>query len=228
MREKVASTSIGYKVAEFGNGDFAAAGLNRYTSQNDNIALVRLQNNGQPILARAFGGSENEEAHAVMEMPDSNILVFGTSNSWGVGGKDILIARQTADGQSCMPMHQMLLIQDWLPNSGSFPALADWQPLDIDTGEWKYATISELPLSIRIVCKSYICGDANHDGSADISDAVWIINYVFLGGPPPDPMAAGDVNCDCSVDLSDAIWIINYVLIGGNDPCDINDDGIED
>jgi len=28
-------------------------------------------------------------------------------------------------------------------------------------------------------------GDANCDGFVDVSDAVWIINYVFVGGPPP-------------------------------------------
>lgn len=29
------------------------------------------------------------------------------------------------------------------------------------------------------------CGDANGDGSVNVSDAVWIINYVFVGGDPP-------------------------------------------
>ncbi|NIS16248.1 MAG: DUF362 domain-containing protein, partial [candidate division Zixibacteria bacterium] len=74
----------------------------------------------------------------------------------------------------------------------------------------------------------YICGDANSDGTANVSDAVHIINYVFIGGDAPDPMEAGNVNCDGAVNVSDAVWIINYVFVGGNVPCDINGDEIPD
>jgi len=54
----------------------------------------------------------------------------------------------------------------------------------------------------------------------DVSDAVYIINYVFVSGLPPDPLESGNVNCDIAVDVSDAVWIINYVFVGGKAPCD--------
>ena len=28
-------------------------------------------------------------------------------------------------------------------------------------------------------------GDANCDGSLNVSDAVYLINFIFVGGPPP-------------------------------------------
>ncbi|HER00464.1 MAG TPA: hypothetical protein ENO22_14080, partial [candidate division Zixibacteria bacterium] len=34
------------------------------------------------------------------------------------------------------------------------------------------------------------CGDANNDGSVNVSDAVWIINFAFVGGDPPQPIPA--------------------------------------
>lgn len=68
--------------------------------------------------------------------------------------------------------------------------------------------------------QSYTCGDANSDDDVNVSDAVYIINYVFIGGTAPDPMASAEVNCDGSVNVSDAVYIINYVFIGGNAPCD--------
>ena len=64
------------------------------------------------------------------------------------------------------------------------------------------------------------CGDANGDGSVNVSDAVWIINYVFVGSGPPIPLACGDANGDGSVNVSDAVWIINYVFVGGAPPGD--------
>jgi len=74
----------------------------------------------------------------------------------------------------------------------------------------------------------YLCGDANNDLGVNVSDAVWIINYVFTGGAPPNPIISGDVNCDGTVNVSDAVWIINYVFTGGNLPCDPDGDAIPD
>lgn len=75
---------------------------------------------------------------------------------------------------------------------------------------------------------AYICGDANADESVNVSDAVFIINYVFVGGDTPNPIESADANCDSSVNVSDAVYIINFVFVGGNDPCDTNGDSIPD
>jgi len=76
--------------------------------------------------------------------------------------------------------------------------------------------------------QAYICGDANSDEDVNVSDAVYIINYVFAGGNPPDPLESGDANCDGTCNVSDAVWIINYVFVGGNEPCDTDGDSIPD
>ncbi len=73
-----------------------------------------------------------------------------------------------------------------------------------------------------------LCGDANADDAVNVSDAVTIINYVFIGGAPPSPFYTGDANCDGSVNVSDAVYVINYVFIGGNAPCDTDGDTIPD
>lgn len=65
-----------------------------------------------------------------------------------------------------------------------------------------------------------ICGDANDDGGVNISDAVFIVNYVFIGGEAPNPLAVGNVNCDVGVNVSDAVFLIYYIFTGGNAPCD--------
>ncbi len=78
------------------------------------------------------------------------------------------------------------------------------------------------------VTAGYICGDANADGGVNVSDAVHVINYVFIGGTPPNPMESGDCNCDGSCNVSDAVMIINYVFIGGNEPCDTDGNGEPD
>ncbi len=99
---------------------------------------------------------------------------------------------------------------------------------DIESGYSEDANGNWIPDECDGYQPEYICGDANSDASVNVSDAVYIINYVFVGGNPPVPLQSGNANCDGSVNVSDAVWIINYIFIGGNDPCDTNGDGIPD
>ncbi len=63
------------------------------------------------------------------------------------------------------------------------------------------------------------CGDANGSGIVNISDAVYLVNYIFAGGPAPNPLASGDANCSGGVNISDAVYLINYIFSGGAAPC---------
>jgi subtilisin family serine protease len=65
----------------------------------------------------------------------------------------------------------------------------------------------------------YICGDADGSGIVNITDAVYLIAYIFAGGPAPDPLAAGDVDCNGFANISDAVYLINYIFGGGPAPC---------
>ncbi len=40
----------------------------------------------------------------------------------------------------------------------------------------------------------YVCGDANFDRMLNVGDIVFMIAYVFAGGPAPNPYCQGDVN----------------------------------
>jgi agmatine deiminase len=91
-----------------------------------------------------------------------------------------------------------------------------------------YGGISSMAVCDFTTELNYVCGDANGDLAVNVSDAVSIINFVFVGGDAPDPYESGDVNCDGSVNVSDAVWIINYVFVEGNTPCDTDGDDIPD
>ncbi len=62
-------------------------------------------------------------------------------------------------------------------------------------------------------------GDADHNGLISISDAVYLINWIFASGPAPYTMAHGDADCSGVVQISDVVFLINYIFASGPAPC---------
>ncbi len=71
---------------------------------------------------------------------------------------------------------------------------------------------------MTVVDIQYLCGDASGDSAIDIGDAVQVINYIFKGGPAPDPLCIADVNHDGAVDIGDAVDLINFIFKNGPPP----------
>lgn len=65
---------------------------------------------------------------------------------------------------------------------------------------------------------TYLRGDANGDGAIEISDVVYLLNYLFRDGSPPASFVAGDVNCDDEHGISDVIYLLNYLYKAGPPP----------
>jgi len=95
-------------------------------------------------------------------------------------------------------------------------------PLGITPGQFVVHAPGSVNDSIVVEFDLFIAqlGDANCSGNINVSDAVHIINYIFVEGPPPIPRIwAGDANCDYECNVQDVVWIINYVFITGPQPC---------
>ncbi len=60
----------------------------------------------------------------------------------------------------------------------------------------------------------FIRGDANSDGSMDVSDGVYIFRFLFEGGVPDPPCRdAADTNDDGHVDIADGINVLESIFI---------------
>jgi len=96
-----------------------------------------------------------------------------------------------------------------------------------DQREWTGGPIhTEVEYAV-VMCPADTCpventGDVNVDGVITSADIIYLVGYVFKGGPPPKPCAAaGDVNCDGVVTSADIIYLVGYVFKGGPPPCDV-------
>ena len=61
-------------------------------------------------------------------------------------------------------------------------------------------------------------GDANHSGSIDISDVVYLVSFFFHGGEPPPCLEEADVNDNGAVDISDLTDMVDYMFSSGLPP----------
>jgi hypothetical protein len=58
-------------------------------------------------------------------------------------------------------------------------------------------------------------GDANSSGQVDLSDAVFVLNFLFLGGSDPACLDAADADDNGSLELTDPVRILNVLFLGG-------------
>jgi hypothetical protein len=73
--------------------------------------------------------------------------------------------------------------------------------------------------TLNLQCCDWSPGDADNNAVLNISDAVYILAYIFGGGPAPIPnVLAGDWDCNCLVNISDAVYCIAYIFGGGPPP----------
>jgi hypothetical protein len=66
--------------------------------------------------------------------------------------------------------------------------------------------------------QGFLRGDANADGTIDLGDVVYLVNYLYKVGPAPIPMEAGNANCDEGIEVEDIVYLVNYLLRNGPVP----------
>jgi hypothetical protein len=96
----------------------------------------------------------------------------------------------------------------------------------IPTGEWgiTFARADAVTYRPRVNMPFYtniwnaIRGDANGDQEVNITDVMYMINYLFRHGPPPVSFVSGDANCDDDLGILDVVLLINYLYKEGITP----------
>jgi len=171
--------------------------------------------------------------------PDDSVII----SAQVTGGNQIVSVQliyDTGGGYNTVPMYDDGLHHDEIADDNIYGAVLS--PLLIEATTYYYVSAeddsgivqydppnaTDIVYDFTTAAPSYTCGDSNGDESVNVSDAVHIINYVFAGGDPPDPVESGDANCDDAVNVSDGVWIINFVFSGGYAPCDTDGNGIPD
>jgi len=118
-----------------------------------------------------------------------------------------------------------------LPNSLNLDSLTGIiSGIALDTGNFSFTVLvkdssapqksdtQNLTLTIQPGAP-FLRGDANGDSKVSVGDVVYIINYLFKGGPAPSPLDKANTNCDGTISIADVVYLINYLFKGGPPSC---------
>jgi hypothetical protein len=65
----------------------------------------------------------------------------------------------------------------------------------------------------------FVRADANANGAVDLSDAIYILGFLFLGRPTQiDCLDAADTDENGRLELTDAIFLLQFLFLGGRQP----------
>ncbi|MCK4657442.1 MAG: hypothetical protein KAT85_10415, partial [candidate division Zixibacteria bacterium] len=73
--------------------------------------------------------------------------------------------------------------------------------------------------TVSYALSTYVCGDANSSKSIDIDDVLFLISFIFLEGPAPEPSESADPDCSDGSDIDDLVYLLNYIFLNGLPPC---------
>jgi hypothetical protein len=75
-----------------------------------------------------------------------------------------------------------------------------------------------VPDSIEEITESAICGDVNRDQEVNLTDAIVILEHLFIENSPRPVPSLSDVNADGKHDLTDGIYLLQFLFRGGPGP----------
>jgi len=69
-------------------------------------------------------------------------------------------------------------------------------------------------------CMPLIRGNVDYDAgdAIDISDLVYLVDYMFTGGPEPPCLEEADMDATSEIDISDLVYLVDYMFTGGPPP----------
>ena len=62
---------------------------------------------------------------------------------------------------------------------------------------------------------AFIRGDPDGNGAVQLTDGIFILNFLFLGGDSPGCFEAADADDNGAVQMTDGIYILNFLFLGG-------------
>jgi len=96
----------GYSIQQTTDGGYIVTGYtNSYTNGNADIAIYRLDSNGNKVWFKHYGGTEDDIGYSIQQTSDGGYVVAGETNSYTYGGYDFAIYKLDSNGNKVWFKH---------------------------------------------------------------------------------------------------------------------------
>ena len=89
-------------------------------------------------------------------------------------------------------------------------------------GENLFNDVPWTPVDFSDVSVFYECcqkrGDVDHGCSVNVTDLMYLVDYLFRDGPPPPCLEEGDADGDGSINVGDLMYLVYYLFLDGPAP----------
>lgn len=215
----------GYGIAQVSSGYVAIGRSSSFDAGMSSDAILIMLDHGWNVLLTWKTGASpyHDRAQSVAPVPGGGCVTAGIGWTYGSG---TALTQYDNNGTTCVGEQVNLQETIVTPEVGGLNgAFTFVEPIEM----FPEPTVKFPGLNDSTVCRApVLCGDADLSGTVDIDDIVYIVAYIFDGGPLPDPVEAGDADCSGLVDIDDVVFLVNFVFSAGNYPCDTDGDGNPD
>jgi hypothetical protein len=200
-----------------GSGNVYVTGWGYDDETHADYATIKYDPNGNELWVRRYNGLGNgeDQAFAIAVDGSGNVYVTGESRGLSATFNDYATVKYDPNGN-----------QLWVTRYNGPVSYHDYgEDIAVDDSNNVYVTGESAGggpaydyATIKYTQADALRGDANGDEVVNSSDVVFLINFLYKGGPAPDPLVAGDANCDGIVNSADVVYLINYLFKGGPPP----------
>jgi len=215
--ENARSDELVWLAADLNNDCTHPSASGREKVADQLVAFLKTDPTATPWYVRP---TESADAPAVIVEPESasgeaplTVTFDVTAAARGVGRTIAEFAWGFGDGGTSLTQNA----------TKSFPVAAEYSTYLTVTDSDGNTTVVTIPISVTETGEPPVepelrRGDCNDDGVVDLSDAVFDLGFLFVGGPAPGCIEACNTNGDLENDLADAVFLLSHVFLGGSSP----------
>ena len=221
-----------------------------FTPDVDGVFLLRLTvddgatTDSSNLVIRAASTDVPPNAHAggdlAIELGESAVLDASASDDADSSPQPLAFSWRFVSLPEASALTNGSIVDADTSSASFTPDVLGTFVLSLQASDGLYRAFDNVAVSVgepSIIEFKFLRGDSNNDGRADLSDSVYILNFLFTGGSPISCDEAADINNDGPiagaprVDLSDAVYLLNHLFTGGPPPdapypgCDLDPEG---
>lgn len=205
---------VARSVVQSDENKLVVAGVtNRSPIKGNDAFLFGIDLDGVLRWESVLGGNGSEGINRLTNLAAGSLFAVGESSTISAGAEDFFFLQLGDDGDS---------LESSTFGAGSTDearTASSLQSAGLLVAGFSSSFGLQSQVYVTRVEFDYICGDADGDRTISVTDAVFLIQYIFADGPGPSPVLAGDADCNGSVEVTDVVYLIQYIFADGPAPC---------